>query len=192
VHRRVDRVWQLERLEHLERIGRVDGQRRHAIHVEVVVAQEVLDPLAVDLQRVGGVVGEPFVAQQFVELGEQRRDLAGPRRWRRELRRIEIEEEADDHRLVRFHLRQSAERVLGELAGGHESAATRSRQARSHRGPASHTRRRRPAASLSRNLGAGIPKGQALAPRAIRSGDGSPAGASAGSPGHSPRHRRSA
>src|SRR4051794_11996085 len=106
---------------------REDGQRGGPVDVEIAIAKEGLDSLAVDLQSLHRVVRDVAVAEQGIELGQQRGDLARAGRRGGELGRIEIEEEADHHRLIGFDLRQGSERVLRELVGMHARRATRRR-----------------------------------------------------------------
>ena len=119
---RVHGLGQLDRREQVERVRGVEGERAGAVDVEVLVAEEALQPLPVRRERQLRLVGALLPADRRVEIREQRRDLARARGRQGELRRIEVQDEGDDDGLRRLHLGERAQGVIGELIGPHPAA----------------------------------------------------------------------
>ena len=92
------RVSQLDRAEEVEGKRRVDRDGRRVGRVELL-AQERLDARAIGGEAVLGVVEEPVLPDLFVQRAEERVELRLSGRRRRELRGVEVDEHADDHRL---------------------------------------------------------------------------------------------
>ncbi len=143
--RGIDGVRQLDRDEGVKRVRRVHGQRTRAFDVGIV-AQKGLDALAVGLERLARVARDALVVDQGVELGEQRVDLALARRRGGERARVQVEEEADDDRLVGLHLRERLQGLVRELVRWHAGGATRSPR----RGPPAWSSKRPSRRELSR------------------------------------------
>jgi hypothetical protein len=121
-------VDRLGEAQHLEEAGGAAGEDRHAVRAlrPGAVAELCGDALEIALQGLLLLVREllGLLAHEAPGAVEQRADLGAAGRRRRELARVEVEEEGEDLRAADVDFGEPAQAIPGDVVGLHESDTT--------------------------------------------------------------------